>query len=247
MRRSRETIEIPDSNLVLQITDDRSRTLVFRDSGVAFHSASGAAAETQHVYLLNSGVVSRLEGGFPTKVLEIGLGTALGMLMTLDSALQTGTPLIYDVTEKSILPSSVMRLLELDRQIQQDGLLESFLDWRESLGAEVGVGTHRWSVSSNCSVILRCGDAREIHYPSDASFNAIYFDPFAPSENPDLWQLEFLKKMRATLADDGRLVTYCVSREVRTQFEAAGFSVRRVKGPPGGKREVLIATRAVVE
>jgi tRNA U34 5-methylaminomethyl-2-thiouridine-forming methyltransferase MnmC len=48
--------------------------------------------------------------------------------------------------------------------------------------------------------------------------------------------------MRSWLNADGRLVTYCVSRMVRERFREAGFDVHKLRGPCGGKREVLMAT-----
>ena len=77
----RTLIEIPGSFHVVQITDDDSRTLIDPVGEVAFHSGSGALAETRHVYLKNSGVSARLACGKNTSVLEIGLGTGLGMLL----------------------------------------------------------------------------------------------------------------------------------------------------------------------
>ena len=249
----RQTIPILGQELMIQITDDQSRTLVFRDSPVAYHSASGAAAETQHVYLDNSGVSRRLRGGNRTAVLEIGLGTGLAMLMTLDVAMEMGTPLRYCSLERNVLGRDVLTQLQLGRHLRQAGLLESFLDFRDSLGAKVASGNYRWQPRDDQEVWLVCGDAVDTMdtidtmdrglLPGADRFDAIYFDPFAPSENPELWRPSFLRKMHAVLGVDGRLVTYCVSRQVRESFAAAGFEVRRVPGPRGGKREVMIAMR----
>ncbi len=246
MPPARETIPIPGHELMIQVTDDASRTLVFRDSPVAYHSASGAAAETQHVYLDNSGVVARLRGGNSTSVLEVGLGTGLAMLMTLDVAIAAGTPLRYHSLERHLLGRDVLTGLQLHQHLEQPGLLESFLDFRDSLGAVVKPGRYLWQPRDDQQVWLICGDAVETMaagLPDDDRVDAIYFDPFAPSENPKLWETSFLRTMHAALDVNGRLVTYCVSRQVRESFAEAGFDVRRVAGPPGGKREVMIATR----
>ena len=56
MAAERPVLKIAGTNQVVQITDDNSRTLMHPETGVAFHSASGALAETRHVYLHNSGV-----------------------------------------------------------------------------------------------------------------------------------------------------------------------------------------------
>ena len=75
----RTLIEIPNqSDWVIQITDDGSRTLLNPASGIAFHSASGALAETLHVYLENSGVGEKLRQGIEVQVIEVGLGDCVG-------------------------------------------------------------------------------------------------------------------------------------------------------------------------
>ena len=69
MPRKRQLLAIAGTRKVMQVTDDNSRTLIDPVTGVAFHSASGALAETRHVYLNNSGVKERLSQGDPTAVL----------------------------------------------------------------------------------------------------------------------------------------------------------------------------------
>ena len=242
MRPRRETIPIPGHDLVIQVTDDQSRTLLLPDSMVAYHSASGAAAETEHVYLSNSGTSMRLQGGQSTSVLEIGMGTGLGMLMTLDAAIAAGTPLRFETVECNVLERAVLSELHLQRHLKMPGLWQSFLDFRDSLGASVDPGQYCWRPQDDQEVWLICGDALNVTFAARGPFDAVYFDPFAPSENPSLWQAPFLRKMRTALSADGRLVTYCVNRQVRESLTEAGFEVRRVRGPRGGKREVLIAT-----
>lgn len=42
---------------------------------------------------------------------------------------------------------------------------------------------------------------------------------------------------------DGILTTYCAKGVVRRMLQAAGFTVERLPGPPGGKREILRAKK----
>ncbi len=73
------------------------------------------------------------------------------------------------------------------------------------------------------------------------NLDAIYFDAFSPSTNPELWQEKLFAAVKQLLRPDGALVSYCVNGTVRRAFENAGFDVHRVPGPPRGKREVLVA------
>ena len=46
------------------------------------------------------------------------------------------------------------------------------------------------------------------------------------------------------LNDGGILTTYCAKGVVRRMLQTAGFTVERLPGPPGGKREILRATKS---
>lgn len=243
MPRSRKTIPIDGHDLVVQLTDDHSRTLVHRQTEVAFHSASGAAAETRHVYLANSGVVDRIARGTPTSVLEVGLGTGLALLMTLDAAISSGVTLDYTAVEKAWLDSDVLSRLELAEQIDDSSIAHEFLQWRESLGQQLAPGVYRWQAGPHQSVRVCHCDARRWAVDATETYDAIYFDPFSPAVNRELWEPEFLSQVYSMLNVDGRLVTYCVNRTVRDDFASVGFHVAKVRGPIGGKREVMVASK----
>lgn len=215
----------------------------FHATGVAFHSASGALAETKHVYLSNSGVARRLESGEQTSVLEVGLGTAMGMLVTVDLAVTNGASVNYLALERQWLSADVIRQLQIGHWVVNQAIAESYLHWRSTLPESVPEGVYQWSPTDEVSVAVQVGDALDWRPEQEGCFDAIYFDPFAPEENAELWTCDYLRRMRAALADDGKLTTYCVSRLVRDNLVAAGLSVDVVAGPPGGKRNVLIAQK----
>lgn len=72
-------------------------------------------------------------------------------------------------------------------------------------------------------------------------FDAIYFDPFSPETNPQLWTPLVYQQARRLLKNGGRLVSYCVKGSVRRDLATVGFEVSKVPGPLKGKREVLCA------
>ena len=78
MPPARKTFAVDHDDLVVQITDDESRTLINTRASVAYHSASGAVAETRHVFLDGNDLPARLAPGF--HVAELGLGTGLNLL-----------------------------------------------------------------------------------------------------------------------------------------------------------------------
>ena len=80
-----------------------------------------------------------------------------------------------------------------------------------------------------------------IHSPS--SFDVIYFDAFAPEKQPEMWSQELFNRLYVLLNEGGILTTYCAKGVIRRMLQAAGFTVERLPGPPGGKREILRALK----
>ena len=84
-------------------------------------------------------------------------------------------------------------------------------------------------------------DARHAALPVSA--HAVYHDAFSPDVNAELWESTFLGRLFGALAPGGSLVSYTVKGVVRRRLAALGFEVSKAPGPPGGKREMLVARR----
>ena len=63
---------------------------------------------------------------------------------------------------------------------------------------------------------------------------------FAKSE---VWSQELFNRLYVLLNEGGILTTYCAKGVIRRMLQAAGFTVERLPGPPGGKREILRARK----
>lgn len=241
--RQRPTLSTGHPHWRIQLTDDGSRTLVDAAQRVGFHSAAGARTETEHVYLGQSGVLDRLKTGAATNVLELGLGTAMGLLMTLDAAVTHGTQLRFVSLESQWLESSLIGQLEPWRWTSNGWLVDQYLQWRDRFPPCPDTGEYIWEVGRQWTIGVQIGPAELWPPEAESVFDAVYFDPFAPDVSGPLWESEILRRMHWVLVPGGRLVTYCVNRRVRDAAATAGFEVQVVPGPPGGKREVMVATR----
>ena len=58
-----------------------------------------------------------------------------------------------------------------------------------------------------------------------------------------MWEQSLFNSLYEILNKGGILPTYCAKGIVRRMLQAAGFTVERLPGPPGGKREILRATK----
>lgn len=241
--RGRPTEATSRPNLVVLTTDDASKTLLFPASGVSYHSAAGAASETQHVYINSSGLPNHWSAGRDTSVLELGLGTSMAMLMTIDQALSKKAPIFYLALETDWLEPEIIRQLELQNLLNHRELVEDWLAVREQWEANGKPRVTHWSPRDSIEVEIHFQDIKAwIDESVVHRFDAIYFDPFSHDTAPELWSSKVFAKMKELLRTNGRLTTYSCARIVRDNIEVAGLHPEKVKGPVGGKRESLIAT-----
>lgn len=246
---NRPRIATLENAFLIETTDDGSRTLVRCDGDLAFHSGCGAAAECDHVYLQNGGFDDS-QTHWPQSVLEVGLGTGLAMIRTIDRVVAAHRPLHYVALETTAVPVETLRQLHLQSGLAAPSLSDRFLDRWDSITRELTKSRSNnapcsflWQVDSMRRVEFIFTDARRWLPNATAVFDTVYFDPFDPQANPDLWTEEVLRNVARLMRRGGRLVTYCVKGEIRRRMAAAGLEVRRVPGPVGGKRQVLIAIK----
>jgi len=104
------------------------------------------------------------------------------------------------------------------------------------------------SISEHVDFHLLVGDAlslvdSRIIERLASHFDSVYFDPFSPETNPELWTHDLLSVMHQLLHPPGKLTSYCVKGSVRRNLGDIGFEVHKANGPAGGKREVLQALK----
>lgn len=225
----------------VEATEDGSRTLFDPSVRQSFHSRHGALAEARHVFLEASGVAERLANGRGARVLEVGFGSGLNFLLTADAAVEHGARLEYRALERRLPTSTLLRQLEHGRHLRHPELAEALIAARARFDDEAPLGP--WAPElPGVALTLELGDATAATLERSWA-DAVYHDAFSPSVNPELWSATFLQELVAALAPGGRLVTYSVQGEVRRRLAALGLSVEKRPGPPGGKREALVATR----
>jgi tRNA U34 5-methylaminomethyl-2-thiouridine-forming methyltransferase MnmC len=259
------------------VTADGSRTLRSGAHGQTYKSRLGALTESRSVFLEGSGVAARLAGGEPTCLLEIGFGTGLNFLVTVEAARVAGTKLHYVAVESDLLPAATLRALAYHEALAPSPFPAAFVEWRAGLEDEEATSEpgpastlrrYRWDVGpitldlvignvlddrtweSLPAIAAQGHDAgfgAGVGAFGDAGFDggldAIYHDAFSPSVASELWSPVFLARLASVLAPGGRLVSYSVAGAVRRALAEAGLEVRKAPGPPGGKAEVLVATR----
>lgn len=208
------------------ISKDGSSTLFAPHFDEHYHSIHGAIQESMHVFI-NAGL--RALEKTDVCILEMGLGTGLNAVLT---ALHNEDRKIH-YTGIEAFPVSDDLLQQLNYPAELGGDAEEIFQKLHALP---------WNEVNKLipSFMLEKLHTTLEDFTSDAAFDLVYFDAFAPSAQLELWSLEIFQKMFGLMNAGGVLVTYCAKGDVRRAMIAAGFRVEKIPGPPG-KREMLRA------
>lgn len=216
--------------LQLQHTEDGSDTIYLPQLDEHYHSVHGAIQESQFVFIGHG--LNLFSGRKRVKIFEIGFGTGLNALLSLDFAMVHGVSVDYYAIEKYPLDESVYGHLNYTSAIGAYGM--EFMSMHK---AEWGVRT---SVSDVFSITKIKADLTDANIGN--GYDLVYQDAFAPDKQPEMWSADVFEKLYAAMNPNGVLVTYSAKGQVRRNMQAAGFTVERLPGPPG-KREMLRACK----
>lgn len=215
---------------VIITTADGSHSVGFENTKITFHSAFGACTESRHVFI-NSGLNYYLEnrGATELRILEMGFGTGLNALLTALCAAKLQKRIRY--VSLDLFPLNIAML----QQLNYGAVLNAAALYESIIGAP-------WNKPVNINDHF-CIEKRQqdlLTWRPGALFDICFFDAFAPNDQPELWTEAVFKQIREQLTVGGVLTTYCSKSVVRKALLQAGFTVEKLKGPPG-KREILRA------
>ncbi len=214
------------------ITEDGSHSLFVPSLNETYHSRHGAIQESRHVFI-KSGLEKLLERTNDLRLLEVGFGTGLNIWLTLKALLGKNAKAHCITLETFPLDKETYSSLNFadDSSYELKNYFTSIhqAHWNESVAITGNFSLEKIQTSFQ-------------DFSTDKKFNLVYYDAFGPPVQPELWEPPIFEKMATLMEQGGILVTYCAKGQVRRNMEAAGFSVERLKGPPG-KREMLRATK----
>jgi tRNA U34 5-methylaminomethyl-2-thiouridine-forming methyltransferase MnmC len=216
------------------ITADGSDTVSIPALNVTYHSMHGALQESKHVFI-EAGLKSLISAeAVQLNIFEVGFGTGLNALLTIIEAEKLQREIHYETVEQFPLESNEARSLNYCKQLGREDIQPVFELLHQC----------EWEKKTKITANFRFKKSRSslLSFETADTFKLIYFDPFAPNAQPELWTKEIFEKMFAMLEPGGVLVTYCSKGNVRRAMQAAGFNVEKLPGPKG-KREIIRATK----
>lgn len=214
----------------IKSTADGSHTIAIQGTDLTYHSFHGAIAESTWVYL-DAGFSYLLSHSTykSLHVLEIGFGTGLNALLTAKAAIAQQQKVHYTTIEKYPLAQEEFEKINHGELL---GMNETFLrmhqsPWEKDVVLDPFFTLHKKNISLTDLSLTN-------------KIDCIYFDAFAPADQPELWSQDVFEKLHNALNPGGVLVTYASKTTARKAMQAAGFKVTKIPGPHG-KRDMVRA------
>ncbi|MBU9692062.1 bifunctional tRNA (5-methylaminomethyl-2-thiouridine)(34)-methyltransferase MnmD/FAD-dependent 5-carboxymethylaminomethyl-2-thiouridine(34) oxidoreductase MnmC [Burkholderia multivorans] len=228
-------------------------TLAFRDDGTLvspaygdiYHSAAGAIAQANHVFVAGNGLPARWQQRRTFTIVETGFGTGCNFLATW--AAWRDDParcerLHFVSVEKH--PFSREDLRRAAAHIVANTTISANVDELADAWPPLVPGLHRLEFDAGRVVLtLVFGDALERLPTLVARADAFYLDGFAPSKNADLWSIDVFRALARMADERATFATYSSSGVVKRALDEAGFAYRKVDGF-AGKRAMLVGEYA---
>lgn len=216
----------------IEQTADGSNTLFVPELNEHYHSVKGALTESEHIFI-NMGLKHSTVSA--PHVLEIGFGTGLNAFLTLLEAERSNRSVRFTTLERYPLNETVVRSLNYPEHIAPEHAASYDALHQAEWNTPVSISPH----FTLCKIET---DFTTYHFKD--SYDVIYFDAFAPEKQPEMWSQTLFDNLFRQTNPGGILTTYCAKGVVRRMLQTAGFTVERLPGPPGGKREILRAVKA---
>jgi len=176
-------------------TADGSNTLFSEQYHAHYHSTNGALQESLHVFIKNGFDYISLN---EIKILEVGFGTGLNATLTASSAKEKKRSTQY--TGIDLYPPDENTLSELN--------YTSILNQQDTEGWKKIISA-KWGEEKRINeyFLLKKINADFIDLPLDDGYSLIYFDAFAPDDQPEMWTLNVFEKLYQATLPNGLLIT----------------------------------------
>ena len=214
-------------------TDDGSKTLLINGLEETYHSKHGALQEAVHVFIDNG---LNLINSCDINILELGFGTGLNVLVTIDAYLKIDK-------ESKINYFSVEKYPVLLKEAAELSYSELFSNHNVK---DLSLKIHdlEWEVANELTPGFSLTKIEKDFFDLKSTvlppIDLVYFDCFGARVQPDLWEMELLEIVAGKMNSGGLLTTYSSKGSVRRNLIELGFEVEKKQGPPG-KREMMIA------
>ena len=217
---------------MVKTTGDNSRTLYIEELDECYHSHHGALQEAEHVFIKNG--LEKLDEK-EINILEMGFGTGLNVLVTLQKFLQsTDLRINYYSLEKYPISQEEVQNLDYGKLFENPVIKEAYIE----------IHSCEWEmlvqIQPNFFLKKIKTDFFELDKINLPEIDLVYYDCFGARVQPDLWEKSLFELVKNKMKKGGLLTTYSSKGSVRRVLQELGFEVQKLDGPKG-KREMLNA------
>ena len=205
------------------VTADGSHTLFNKELNETYHSIHGATQESLHVFI-NHGLAYLLSNTNLENIhiLEIGFGTGLNALLTLQHITGLKQKIKYTSLEAFPIEEEIWSALNY---ASSPGLQDSYRSLHDASWGH-------WNlIQENFSLLKLHDTLQQINLPLN-QYDLIYFDAFAPSKQPEMWSLPILQKVTSSMKQNSVFVTYCAKGQLKRDLKSLNLHVETLPGPP---------------
>lgn len=223
----------------IKTTADGSKTLYINEFNENYHSHHGALQEAMYVFIKNG---LNLVNFYEINILELGFGTGLNVLVTIDEFLKTDKNHIVKFFTIEKYPVNKKEVEELG--------YDSFFEDSKMKGYYYKIHDCEWNKSieilPNFHFTKFHCDFFELKNLDLPKINLVYYDCFGARVQPDLWERPLFEMVSDKMESGGLLTTYSSKGSVRRILDELNFKVEKKAGPPG-KREMINAVKMIDE
>jgi queuine tRNA-ribosyltransferase len=219
-----------------EVVRTRAGALAIRsvDAGEVMHPGVGPLAEAEALYVRQSRLAERLRSG-PVVVFDVGLGAGSNALAARAEAERSPGHLELVSFERDL--GALALALEHGAAFGLEG---------ESAQAARALVEHGRHETAHTTWRLERGDALEALAAQAVPADIVFWDPFSPRANAELWTAAAFALARARAAERATLFTYSASTAVRVALLLGGWAVG-TGDPIGDKRQTTAAAVQVTD
>ncbi len=224
------------------ITADGTETLFNEEFGEAYHSTkAGAYTESLEKFIKPTKVVEKSLKNGKVSILDVGFGLGYNVSTAISEIRRNSNTAVIDVVsvEKDINVFNKIRKLNKPNFLKE--VYDLILSGDFSSQFEYKIYTVN---KDNVSLKVIFGEGRRVLKflsKEGKKFDAVFYDPFSPKVNTEMWTVNIFKLVRNLMMDDSILATYSASLAVRKGLIEAGFKIGLVD-PVGRKSFSTVAS-----
>jgi len=208
-------------------TKDGSYSLYSTQYNELYHSQHGAKTESNYVYIKN-GLLYHPNSKQLT-ILELGFGTGLNTLLTLNHQNQT----TINYTSIEAYPLSKKNHQQYLKTLPKDDKANYKLIYQSP-----------WNIDHPITNSFKLCKQKAFFQTMTLTkqYDLVYADAFSPRKQPECWSSDIYNNLFKHMNPNAILVTYCSQGSFKRLLTKIGFNVETLPGPPG-KREMTRATK----